>query len=93
MFEFKGMQDIDVRSLGLNVLGNPQRSKALVLSLSSYADHPRIPPGGDTVATSGFPHFPLFVSRAFGGQQNSAFVDLLLSRVCLRSDDVHLRLF
>jgi hypothetical protein len=39
--------------------GIPQRSIALVLSLSSYAVHPRIPPGGDTVATSGFP--PLFL--------------------------------
>jgi hypothetical protein len=93
MFEFKGMRDIDVCSLGLNVLGIPQRSMALVLSLSSYAGHPRIPPGGDTVATSGFPRLPLCFTRVIGGQQNSAFVDLLLSRVCSRSDEVHLRLF
>ncbi len=38
--------------------GIPQRSIALVLSLSSYTGHPRIPPGGDTVATSGFPLLP-----------------------------------
>jgi hypothetical protein len=37
----------------------PSVSIALVLSLSSYAVYPRIPPGGDTVATSGFPLLPL----------------------------------
>ncbi len=58
MFEFKGMPDsmLDTASTSWGI---PQRSIALVLSLSSYADHPRIPPGGDTVATSGFP--PLFL--------------------------------
>ncbi len=35
--------------------GNPQRSIPLVLSLPLYAGHPRVPPGGDTVAASGFP--------------------------------------
>jgi hypothetical protein len=39
--------------------GIPQCSIALVLSLSSYAVHPRIPLGSDTVATSGFPLLPL----------------------------------
>jgi hypothetical protein len=43
--------------------GIPQRSIALVLSLSSYAGHPQIPPGGDTVATSGFPRLPLCFTR------------------------------
>jgi hypothetical protein len=43
--------------------GIPQRSIALVLSLSLYAGHPRIPPGGDTVATSGFPRLPLCFMR------------------------------
>ncbi len=56
MFEFKGMRDIDIRSRSASTSwGIPQLSIALVLSLSSYAGHPRIPPGGDTVATSGFP--------------------------------------
>ncbi len=39
--------------------GIPHRSIALVLSLSLYAVHPRVPPGCDTVATSGFPLLPL----------------------------------
>jgi hypothetical protein len=43
--------------------GIPQRSMALVLSLSSYAGHPRIPPGVDMVATSGFPRLPLCFTR------------------------------
>ncbi len=44
--------------------GIPQRSIALVLSLSSYAGHPRVPPGGDTsVAISGFPLLPLCFTR------------------------------
>jgi hypothetical protein len=43
--------------------GIPQRSIALVLSLSSYAVQPRIPPGGDTVATSGFPPLLLCFTR------------------------------
>jgi hypothetical protein len=44
--------------------GIPQPSMPLVLSLSSYAGHPRVPPGGDTVTTSGFPLPPsLFHAR------------------------------
>jgi hypothetical protein len=43
--------------------GIPQGSIALVLSLSSYAGHPRIPSGGDTVATSGFPPLLLCFTR------------------------------
>jgi hypothetical protein len=43
--------------------GIPHRSIALVLSLSSYAGHPRVPPGGDTVAISGFPVLPLCFTR------------------------------
>jgi hypothetical protein len=62
MFKFKGMRDIDAR-LGVNVLGSPHRSIALFLSLSSYAVHPRIPPGSDTVATSGLPVLPLCFTR------------------------------
>jgi hypothetical protein len=62
MFEFKGMRDIDVRSASTS-WGISQRSIALVLSLSPYAAHPRIPPGGDTVATSGFPRLPLCFTR------------------------------
>ncbi len=45
--------------------GIPQRSIALVLSLSSYAGHPRIPPGGDRVATSGFPRLLLCFTRVW----------------------------
>ncbi len=46
MFEFKCMRDIDERSRSASTsLGIPQRSIALVLSLSSYAGHPRIPLG------------------------------------------------
>jgi hypothetical protein len=56
MFEFKGMRDIGVRSRSASTSwGIPHHLIALVLSLSSYAGHPRLPPGGDTVATSGFP--------------------------------------
>jgi hypothetical protein len=62
MFEFKGMRDIDVRTASTS-WGIPQRSIALVLSLSSYVGHPQIPPGGDTVATSGFPRLPLCFTR------------------------------
>jgi hypothetical protein len=46
--------------------GIPHRLIALVLwllSLSSYAGHPQIPPGGDTVATSGFLPLPLCFTR------------------------------
>ncbi len=43
--------------------GIPQRSIALVLSLPSYTGHPRVPPGGDTVATFGFPLLPLCFTR------------------------------
>jgi hypothetical protein len=57
------MHDIDVRSLGLNVLGNSPAFDASRSSLSSYAGHPRVPPGGDTVATSGFPLPPLCFTR------------------------------
>jgi hypothetical protein len=64
MFEFKGMRDINVRSRSASTSwGIPQRLIALVLSLSSYAGHPRIPPGGDTVATSGFPRLLLCFMR------------------------------
>jgi hypothetical protein len=46
MFEFKGMRDIDVRlRLASTSWGIPQRLIALILSLSSYAGHPRIPLG------------------------------------------------
>ncbi len=48
------MRDLMLGSVSTS-WGIPQRSIALVLSLSSYASHPRIPPDGDTVATSGFP--------------------------------------
>jgi hypothetical protein len=58
MFEFKGMRDSMLDSASTS-WGIPQRSMALVLFLSSYAGHPRIPLGGDTVATSGFPRLPL----------------------------------
>jgi hypothetical protein len=49
--------------LALTSWGIPQHLIALVLSLSSYAGHPRITPGGDTVATSGFPLLPLRFTR------------------------------
>jgi hypothetical protein len=46
MFEFKGMRDIDVRSLSASTSwGIPQRSIAFVLSLSLYAGHPEYPSG------------------------------------------------
>jgi hypothetical protein len=43
--------------------GIPQPLIALDLSLSSYAIHPRIPPGGDMVASSGFPPLLLCFTR------------------------------
>jgi hypothetical protein len=58
MFKFKGMHDSMLGSASTS-WGIPQRSMALVLSLSSYAVHPQIPPGSDTVATSGFLLLPL----------------------------------
>jgi hypothetical protein len=58
------MRDIGVRwRSALTSRGIPHRSIALVLSLSLYAGHPRIPPGGDTVATSGFPPLLLCFTR------------------------------
>jgi hypothetical protein len=62
MFKFKGMRD-SMLGLASTSWGIPQRSMALVLSLSLYAGHPRIPPGGDTVATSGFPPLLLCFTR------------------------------
>jgi hypothetical protein len=63
--------------------GIPQRSIALVLSL--YAVHPQIPPGGDTVATSGFPPLLLCFTRhwwtaEFGGRGLVTVPSLLAKR-------------
>jgi hypothetical protein len=60
MFEFKGMRDIDVRSLGVDVLGNSPAFNAS-RSVSVFVRwSPPSTPGGDTVATSGFPLPPLW---------------------------------
>ncbi len=87
MFEFKGMRDIDVRSRSASTSwGTPQRLIALFLSLSSYAGHPRIPPGGDTVATSGFPRLLLCFTRdrwtAEFGVHQLVTVPILLAKQC-----------
>jgi hypothetical protein len=87
MFEFKGMRDIGARSRSaLTSWGIPHRSIALVLSLSSYAGHPRIPPGGDTVATSGFPPLLLCFTRdwwaAEFGVHGLVTVPSLLAKQC-----------
>jgi hypothetical protein len=62
MFEFNGMRDSMLGS-ALTSWGIPQRSIALVLSLSLYTVHPQIPWGGDMVATSGFPLLPVCFTR------------------------------
>ncbi len=90
MFEFKGMRDIDVRSRSTSTSwGIPQRSIALVLSLCLYAVHPRIPPGGDKVATSGFPPFLLCFTHdwwtaEFGVLELVTVPSLLAKRSCPR---------
>jgi hypothetical protein len=52
-----------LNSASITSWGIPQRSIALVLSLSSYAGHPQVPPGGDTVDISGFLLLPLCFTR------------------------------
>ncbi len=85
MFEFKGMRDSMLGSASMS-WGIPQRSMALVLSLSLYAGPPRIPPGGDTVATSGFPPLLLCFTRdrwtaEFGARRLVTVLSLLAKRI------------
>ncbi len=91
MFKFKGMRDSMLDSASTS-WGIPQHLIALILSLSSYAGHPQIPLGGDTVATIGFPRLPLCFTRdwwtAEFGVLKLVTVPSLLAKQS--SDDVHL---